>query len=383
MKTIVLLASVATVLVSCHHHHDSDDEIVVEDEVSLTEIKLNASIVTTRTSDVEWESGDLIGVYMFEAGTTESTDLGYDNAEYEADDDGKSSSFSPVYDDQTAYYPEDGSEVDIIAYHPYSQSVANGVLDIDLSDQSDQKAVDVMVSDLAESRSVEKYSASVVFYHKLVKLLFYISAGDGFDEANLEGLGIALTEQKVEGEIDVTDPDSEAEATSASGETVEMYAESDGLSGEGIVFPSTDVDGMAVEVSNITGYEDFSFDLADVGVENLLAGYCYIFSIKVNEVEEEEEENEGEGDDGSGEGDDGDDSGEGDDGDGSGEGDGGDGSGEGDGGDDSGEGDDGDDSGEGDGGDESGDDEDAPLAFSVNCTIVSWSDVTYDVDVLY
>ena len=367
MKTIVLLASVATVLVSCHHHHDSDDEIVVEDEVSLTEIKLNASIVTTRTSDVEWESGDLIGVYMFQAGTTELTDLGYDNTEYEADDDGKSSSFSPVYDDQTAYYPEDGSEVDIIAYHPYSQSVANGVLDIDLSDQSDQKAVDVMVSDLAESRSVEKYSASVVFYHKLVKLLFYISAGDGFDEANLEGLGIALTEQKVEGEIDVTDPDSEAEATSGSGETVEMYAESDGLSGEGIVFPSTDVDGMTVEVSNITGYEDFSFDLADVGVENLLAGYCYIFSIKVNEVEEEEEENEGEGDDGeeSGEGDDGEESGDGDDGEGSGEGE------------------DGDDSGEGDDGDDSGEGEDAPLAVSVNCTIVSWSDVTYDVDVLY
>lgn len=128
-----------------------------------------------------WVAGDSVGIYMLKNGETTIVN-GSENAKHLAVSTGQSTAFSTG---NTLYYPTDGSAVDFIGYHPYSTKVAGMKYPVDLSNQSQQSALDLMY---AESNSTKgegytgEYGSAVdlKFGHILTKLVMNVNA-TGFE----------------------------------------------------------------------------------------------------------------------------------------------------------------------------------------------------------
>lgn len=45
------------------------------------------------------------------------------------------------------YLPADNSPLDFVAYYPYTAGLENNIYTVDVSDQSDQSAIDLMAAD--------------------------------------------------------------------------------------------------------------------------------------------------------------------------------------------------------------------------------------------
>ena len=164
---------------------------------------LNTS-ATTRTASGgdQWLATDRIGIIMATAGSSLIKGSGVlpggDNAKYApagiSTDDRSTATFAPA--DPGAgpmYYPATGN-VDFYAYYPYTpKGDVVGQLDenynfkIDLSDQSDPAAIDVLC---AQVEGVTRSAAPVhlPFHHMFAKVTLCITAGAGISHADVAAL---------------------------------------------------------------------------------------------------------------------------------------------------------------------------------------------------
>ena len=97
-------------------------------------------MLMTRAADDHWDENDAIGVYMVNA--ENSIVGGVSNYRYVVIDK-DNGNFSPDGENNTAYFPESGDAVNVVAYYPQGNVVENK-LPLDLSDQSVQPRIDLM-----------------------------------------------------------------------------------------------------------------------------------------------------------------------------------------------------------------------------------------------
>ena len=144
---------------------------------------------TTRAANNAWTQGDAVSVYAVATGTKTPITDG-DNVEYTASSDGTDDVPLAATDDPI-YLPVDYSAVDVYAYYPRQNSVTmNGQL-ISVTDQSDQTAIDWMITGRTQyttqggSTPITRNNPTceLQFRHALCKLQF-----------NLKGEGIATQE---------------------------------------------------------------------------------------------------------------------------------------------------------------------------------------------
>lgn len=113
----MLSALAALCLTSCNN----DDEVSVNDGKVRFTASIGKEAVATpqsRAAGTEWASGDEIGIFMVNHGTTDIAD-GAENRQYTtAKGTGQ---FTPVTGNET-YYPMNNSAVDFIAYYPYTDN---------------------------------------------------------------------------------------------------------------------------------------------------------------------------------------------------------------------------------------------------------------------
>ena len=147
--------------------------------------------IQTRAYDNQWETGDRIGIYAFGTGSTTVAD-GYGNIPYTTASGGTTGSFAPV--GTTIYLPTDGTERDFMAYYPYTAGLTDGIYTVDVSDQSSQKAIDLMA---AATQTADRTNPNVAFNftHKLCKLELTLKPGSGMTGTELAGLTVELTGQ--------------------------------------------------------------------------------------------------------------------------------------------------------------------------------------------
>ncbi len=168
---------------------DSIDTTTSGDKVA---VQFDGSIGTsTRVVDAVWSANDKIGVYMVAANQTladGSIVEGASNVSYvTSEGDGK---FSSVDATKIIYLPIHTS-VDFYAYYPYKEVVSDYKLPIDVSDQSNQEAIDLMY---ATTKGVDKNQPNVQlkFSHALTKVVFDVQPGAGLTADDLEDMTITI-----------------------------------------------------------------------------------------------------------------------------------------------------------------------------------------------
>lgn len=207
MKHTFLFAT-AVLLAACSHQDEADEQ---RPAVPL-QLCSGISTTVTRAFDTTWESGNAIGVFTTEAGTSTLTRSGSQNDEnigyqtsVEADTYNQETSqytysaFTSVSPDKKIYMPVNGTSVDVYAYYPYTQSVtATTPLSINIpttQTAANQKTVDVLravkESTTEQPINIDYPSADLLFSHVMSKVIVYVKTGTGYSDSELTGSNIS------------------------------------------------------------------------------------------------------------------------------------------------------------------------------------------------
>jgi hypothetical protein len=215
MKKVTLLAiaamTAATMMTSCSK--DKDNEAGKNDGRVAVQFSANVADVQTRVSDDTFGPHDFVGIYMIKADqplAAANIFEGADNILYSTPFpynymSGGSSPLCPV--ENTIFYPANGDYVDFISYYPYGEPIDFG-LQIDVKDQSDLSAIDVLYARSTGEGAYNKNFSGAVnlqFSHRLAKLVFNISNGSGVTEPVANGITVVISEQRTTGILNLFD----------------------------------------------------------------------------------------------------------------------------------------------------------------------------------
>lgn len=179
---------------------------------------LSITAAATRATDTNWQQADAIGVYMLNTGTTtpaqgDVPQPGYHYINKSAD--GSTASFVPANAENTAYFPIGREKVDVVAYYPYNEQLTmdNGQLTVpvDVSNQSNLPAIDLMTSALATGHSSDAPQVALTFRHRLVKMVVNLNSTLGDVTAlSIEGTPATATYDLMQQTIINPNPATEA-----------------------------------------------------------------------------------------------------------------------------------------------------------------------------
>ena len=139
----------------------------------------------TRAAETAWEENDKIGVYITGRNNTtihEEGGVSAANLEYTFDDGTNYETYGNTYrlftPTKRFYLPS--SSVDLYGYYPYTSAEVEQptAFPIDVSIQTSQKAIDFMRAKTGNV-SNENTRVEMLFYHRLVKLVFNLKQGEG------------------------------------------------------------------------------------------------------------------------------------------------------------------------------------------------------------
>ena len=152
------------------------DETTIIDKETRKPISFTSQIVRnipTRTTDTAWEANDCIGVYMKQTGealSATSISNEVDNIEFVTalGDGGFVPNGSAVYFPQT-------DRVDFIAYYPYVDLQGPFVYPINLSNQTDLSAIDLMYANNLTNIDARPNALSLQFNRQLSRVNIQIN----------------------------------------------------------------------------------------------------------------------------------------------------------------------------------------------------------------
>ncbi len=169
------------------------EEQVIDSRRVPLQINGDINMLMTRAAYDHWDENDAIGVYMVNA--ENSIEGGVSNYRYVVIDK-DNGNFSPDGETNTAYFPEGGEAVNVVAYYPQG-NVDNGKLSLDLANQGEQPDIDLM-SAKAENASKSSPTVKLGFKHRLTKLFFEIEG-----DVNTDGIYAAIDNQYTDIQYDI------------------------------------------------------------------------------------------------------------------------------------------------------------------------------------
>lgn len=265
----------------------NENETAGMDTDGRVALQVNAGIQTRAYNNL-WEQDDAIGIYMLNGTTAEVINRKYITTATDVTENG---AFTAAEGD--IYFPVDGSKRDFIAYYPHQAIMAgNGnKYAIDLSNQSSQRAIDLMQSAKVTGKNKNNASVAFLFSHKLVKIEINIQAGNGMEGISLAGTRVSLTNQPAKGTFDVLAAEAEATADATTEENplqnITFFTAANGSKYEAIVFPATSTEGMEMKFTVPALSETVPFTFAVNQAEKsqkFEAGNKYLYTITINKI---------------------------------------------------------------------------------------------------
>ena len=293
MRKVNLLwsALVALGLSACSQNDLLDGIASDSSEISgnvMTEITSssgNAASTRFDGSSGYWETGDAIGVYLTNSGSTSILNKA-ENVEFTLTSG--SGTDTGTFENSTGItYPSDNTSIVFHCYYPYndgvasySSSISDCIWSVDLSDQSDgYKDYEIMYGSTSTTgTAVGTSGVSVTFEHKVAKATIYVTPESGVSvkSATITGLVNSATFAPIGGTL--TDGDSgsitaclkdEEGETDSDGTTFYTY--------EAIILPTSDISGLGLKFEASDGYTYvWTPSSTDTQIQ---AGYEYVFYI--------------------------------------------------------------------------------------------------------
>lgn len=277
MKAIkyVGMAAMALAMTACSSEENGLD---TTNERVAVEFTGNVGVVQTRAVDQAWSANDKIGIFMKTTGealNTANISEGASNIAYQF---ASGSAFSPV--STTIYYPMDGSQVDFIAYYPYSDSkvsidASGASYGINVADQSNQEAIDFMYSNNVTGKSKTDKQAALSFNHQLCKVVLTVQPGDGVDESELTGLTVKVNEQNTIATFDLSNGTMGITSIPA---TLSLYKQANAYVYEAILLPNTALSRIFEFDLNNNHDAPFTWNMNKA----LTGGSKYTYTVKLN-----------------------------------------------------------------------------------------------------
>lgn len=268
----VMLA--ALMLAGCSN--EIDEQVMDSKRVPL-QINGDINMLMTRAADDHWDDNDAIGVYMVNAENGIVGDVS--NYRYTVVKGGQNSTFIPADENNTAYFPEDGTAVNVVAYYPQG-NVDENKLSLDLADQSVQPRIDLM-SAKAENASKSSPTVNLQFNHRLTKLFFVIEG-----DVNTDGIEATISNQYTKIQYDIlNDKLSIAEGSEKENIVMQYWNFDEGTNRfvEAIVLPNEE--GNAAEDRQLTFQLNGKIFKATIGGDTEFeAGKKYIYKVKFDQT---------------------------------------------------------------------------------------------------
>lgn len=202
MKTTAKLFPLALVaaatMASCNGKVSPDAQ---DDKVA---VQFGSSInAASRAVNDKWTAGDQIGIFMVGENKVLSKDAiseEADNIAYRTEGDG---AFSPVAAEQIIYFPMNG-DVDFYAYYPYTPEVNDYRIALDLTDQSNQEALDLMFAKVSGCNKSNP-KVELQFSHLLSNLILEVQPGTGLTQADLVELTVKVKDANTKATFNLVD----------------------------------------------------------------------------------------------------------------------------------------------------------------------------------
>lgn len=224
-KFILAGAVAALTLSSCSNNLDDNSSWGSDSQ----NVKFSSYIEgqkTVKASGTTWTTGDKVGIFMKKAGA----DLGAAtaaNKQFIADDRGN---LTAAAADQALVYPE--GAVDFVAYYPYTASVTDNKVAVDVKNQSKPADIDLLYSNNATNQTASANAVNLGFKHQLATVRLNIKA-QGI--ASTAGLTATLTGSKTAGSFNLAD--GSLAVTDASAADIAFTVNAAGTQAEAIVLP--------------------------------------------------------------------------------------------------------------------------------------------------
>ena len=272
MRKISKFAAAALILAmsaACGNNEEAAQENLQSQRTPLQVV----SQIQTRASKEAWASGDAIGVYSLDGTTAE-----YSNYQYTTTGNGV---FDPASEASTILLPADNSARSIVGYYPYSASVSGGVIPVDVSNQENQEAIDLLVSNTVGGVTKDSPLANLNFYHKLSRIEMAISPGLGITADQMAQMTVTLDNQYTTGSYDIMN---EQSGITVSGQptTVSLLMADDGTTAEAIILPTESTEGMSFTFT-IPEMGSYTFVVGNAaGSQSFVAGNKYKYTVLIN-----------------------------------------------------------------------------------------------------
>lgn len=278
-KKFFLFPLFATLLLSLGACDDDDNNTELPDYRKTIEAKITGFIAMnqlSKASGTSWDSNDQIGIYMKSAGKTLSASTILNSVNNIAYTTIGSTNFNPV--DDKIYFPDLSIvPVDFVAYYPYSSTLVGEDLtyNINVTDQSNQAAINFMYSGNATDKNNDNENVSLVFTSQLSTLRFNFTAIEGLTEADLKGITVKIGDVNTTAKFDLTS----AALTSVGDKTsVNAKVAEDGLSAQAILIPASDAAGTVLTFTLTNGV---TFDYTLPAGRKFESNKTYIYNVSV------------------------------------------------------------------------------------------------------
>ena len=173
-----IYSSILLVLILSSCRNTESSQFIPEGRSEVCFTSQVSYLPQSRAIDNYWEVNDKIGVYMKQAGLQLSASSVIDessNIEYIT----TLGNGNFLASQQPIYFPEDDSKVDFIAYYPHTNLANPFIYPVDLSDQSDLPAIDLLYSDNVKDAERQSEAINLAFTHQLSRLTIRINATSG------------------------------------------------------------------------------------------------------------------------------------------------------------------------------------------------------------
>lgn len=255
ISNLLYMGALSTLaLMSCTNNDDNSEWYGSEGIVFTTAIQ-------SRVSGNTWNANDEVGIYMMNAGSGIEAATAQ-NKKYIAQTNGTLTA-APG---NGIYLPESGN-VDFVAYYPYTTSVSGNKLAVNVSDQSNPAAIDLIYSN--GTKGVAATTSTTIrlgFTHQLTKVTLNVTKDETIETLN--GLGVNIKGISTEGEFNLADGTLTATA-GTNNKDVAMYIDAQGTTATAtaIILPtaaSTDQTSLNLTF-NLNG-QSFTHTISDASI---------------------------------------------------------------------------------------------------------------------